>query len=134
MSMQNESWDTSNIAPLQRQRYIPDDRKVVLDPTAVLPKPMSLNYSHQSTKKVRAVSFSKSQDVIIPRRPRGVEAASADNDATATWYTTSENDTFLTNAIERAERIDRIMLYAKSTAESSYNSSTGLVSPQVLHE
>ena len=59
MSMQNESWDTSNIAPLQlqRQRYILDDRKVVLDPTAMLPKPMSLNYSHQSTKKVPAVSF-----------------------------------------------------------------------------
>ena len=71
--------------------------------------------------------------MIIPR-PRGVEAASADNDATATWYTTSENDTFLTNAIERAERIDRIMQYAKSTGEKSYNSSTGLVSPQVLHE
>jgi len=133
-SMQNESWDTSNIAPapLQRQRYILEDRTAVLGPTTVLPKPVSLNYSQQSTKKVRAVSFSKLQDVIVPNpRLRGVEA---DNDATDTWYSKSENDTFLTNAIERAERIDRIMQYAKSTGEASYNASTGLVSPQVLHE
>jgi len=109
-----------------------EDRTAVLGPTTVLPKPVSLNYSQQSTKKVRAVSFSKLQDVIVPNpRLRGVEA---DNDATATWYSKSENDTFLTNAIERAERIDRIMQYAKSTGEASYNASTGLVSPQVLHE
>lgn len=131
MSMQNESWDTSNIAPLQRQRYTLEDRISVLSPIAVFPKPMSLNYSHQSTKKVRAVSFSKSQDVIIPRSLRESES---DLDATATWCSKSENDTFLLNAIERSERIDRIMQYAKSTGEASYNSSIGLVSPQVLHE
>ena len=134
ISMQNESWDTSNtnIAPLQqRQRYTLDDRKAVLGPAAVPMEPSisSLNYSHRSTKKVHAVSFSKSQDVIIPRDLR-----ESDHDATDTWYTTSENDTFLLNDIERAERIDRIMQYAKSTGEASYNSSTGLVSPQVLHE
>ena len=101
-------------------------------PTAVLLPitPMSMN-SHRTTKKVRvrAVSFSKSQDVIIPRGLR-----ESDHDATTAWYSKSENDIFLTNAIERAERIDRIMQYAKSNGEASYNSSIGLVSPQVLHE
>ena len=67
--------------------------------------------------------------------PRGLRESVSDHDDTATWYSKSENNTFLTNAIERAERIDRIMLYAKSNGEaSSFNSSIGLVSPQVLHE
>ena len=122
---------------LQRQRYTLEDRRAV---PVVLPIEMSLmNYSHQSsstkTKKARAVavSFSKSQDVIIPRRVEVEAVATSTDDATTTWYTKSENDTFLANAIDRAGRIDRIMQYAKSN-EKSYNSSTGLVSPQVLHE
>jgi len=45
----------------------------------------------------------------------------------------SENDTFLLNAIERAKTIERVMMYAKSN-EKSYNSSTGLTSPQTLSE
>ena len=49
------------------------------------------------------------------------------------WYLKSENDQFLNAAIDRSRVVERTMKYA-SLNESTYNSSTGLPSPQVLKE
>jgi len=84
----------------------------------------------KKNKKV-SFSFSRTQDLIIP--PQGPSNHNPPVDIADKWYSPSENDTFLLNAIERAKTIERVMMYAKSN-EKSYNSSTGLTSPQALSE
>jgi len=82
-------------------------------------------------KNKKSVSFSRTQDMIIP--PQGPSNHNPPVDIADKWYSPSENDTFLLSAIERAKTIERVMMYAKSN-EKSYNSSTGLTSPQTLSE
>ena len=53
--------------------------------------------------------------------------------ADGAWYSKEDNEQFQNDANSCAQSINRAMEYAASTSyESTYNSSTGLTSPQVL--
>eukprot|EP00571_Detonula_confervacea_P015492 CAMPEP_0172309060 /NCGR_PEP_ID=MMETSP1058-20130122/9466_1 /TAXON_ID=83371 /ORGANISM="Detonula confervacea, Strain CCMP 353" /LENGTH=211 /DNA_ID=CAMNT_0013021613 /DNA_START=399 /DNA_END=1034 /DNA_ORIENTATION=+ len=87
----------------------------------------SIRYeSRTHQKKKRHLSFSETQGFIV-------HPTSPSDDMNIAWYKESDHEQFLNNATARASIIDRMMGYAILN-ESTYNSSTGLTSPEVLKE
>mmetsp|Transcript_4405 Transcript_4405/g.9768 ORF Transcript_4405/g.9768 Transcript_4405/m.9768 type:complete len:363 (+) Transcript_4405:231-1319(+) len=76
-----------------------------------------------SIHKKRHVAFAKTQGIIN----------TSNTNTKRVWFTTSENDQFLANALNHANKINHVMKYVASS-ETSYNPSTGLTSPRVLKE
>ena len=87
-------------------------------------KTEKMDAAHRDT---RHVAFSATQEVIGT-------SASTDHHPSDTWYSKVDNEQFLNDTNICAQGINRAMEYAASTFESTYNSPTGLTSPQVLQE
>ena len=87
-------------------------------------KTKKMDTAHRDT---RHVAFSATQEVIGT-------SASTDHHPSDTWYSKVDNEQFLNDTNICAQGINRAMEYAASTFESTYNSPTGLTSPQVLQE
>lgn len=85
---------------------------------------------HRDTTPRLHVKFSTAQVEVIGTTPYNL----LPNPSSA-WHTPQDNDVSLHSANLHAAKIDRVMQYASETAgERTYNSSTGLTSPQVLKE
>eukprot|EP01083_Nonionella_stella_P012372 35122_1 len=89
-------------------------------------KTKKMDTAHRDT---RHVAFSATQEVIGTST-----SVSTDHHPSDTWYSKVDNEQFLNDTNICAQGINRAMEYAASTFESTYNSPTGLTSPQVLQE
>eukprot|EP01083_Nonionella_stella_P083465 230821_1 len=86
--------------------------------------------SHRDTTPRLHVKFSTAQVEVI-----GTTSYNLLPNPSSAWHTPQDNDASLHSANLHAAKIDRVMQYASETAgERTYNSSTGLTSPQVLKE
>ena len=119
-STKNEVWDSTTSVPKNAPKATSLRRS----------KPRSSIKSANSNptkkkKKRHTVSFAKA--------PGSIQLYDLISPSTSLWYERTDHRQFLENGIALARIIDRTMKYAKLN-ENTYNSSTGLTSPQVLKE
>jgi len=87
----------------------------------------SIKFTYRThTKKKRNLSFAETNGCVCHH-------TSSSDDMNTAWYNESDHNQFSNDATARARITNRMMEYA-TLNESTYNSSTGLTSPQVLKE
>jgi hypothetical protein len=141
-SIQNEEWDFSNVARVSNDA----STFLILRAASSTSRPSTTDEeSNQSNSSHDLCIISQSKCTIQPDTEDKRQVTFADSPEVIyhdtchsppheiKWYLASECDQFLNAAIERSRIIEHTMNYA-SLNESTYNSSTGLTSPQVLKE
>ena len=140
---QNEEWDVSTVTRVSSDASMSSFRNLLAASSTFRPSTNG-DESKQSNSSQDSCVISQSECSIQPDNDGRQVTFSVSPEViyhdtchsppyVIKWYLTSENDQFLNAAVERSIVVERIMKYA-SLNERTYNSSTGLTSPQVLKE
>jgi len=143
-SKRNEQWDCSRtvtrISSLKlgssrnmktmpligRNARINKDFRESIAPSPKLHSAMKKSTPQGPTKSNKHVMFGKTSALVKDTR------ASINQDTK--WYMASDDKQFSNDATIHARKINRAMNYVASSGESTYNSSTGLTTPQALKD
>lgn len=149
-SKQNEDWDASSCSVSSKAKALP---RALMSNTfrssvrVAMPSPSS---SHKEEARVLKIKSSMKDDtkmkkmdtsdrdsttrhVSFSTTPQVIGTNEYQHPSTI-WYTPLDNEQFLNDANICAQTVNRVMKYAASSFENTYNSSTGLTSPHVLQE
>ena len=149
-SKQNEDWDASSCSVSSKAKALPRAlmSNTFRSPVRVaMPSPSS---SHKEEARVLKIKSSMKDDtkmkkmdtsdrdsttrhVSFSTTPQVIGTNEYQHPSTI-WYTPLDNEQFLNDANICAQTVNRVMKYAASSFENTYNSSTGLTSPHVLQE
>ena len=151
-SKQNEDWDASSCSVSSKAKALPLPRALMSNTfrssvRVVMPSPSS---SHEEGARVLKIKSSMKDDtkmkkmdtsdrdsttrhVSFSTTPQVIGTNEYQHPSTI-WYTPLDNEQFLNDANIYAQTVNRVMKYAASSFENTYNSSVGLTSPHVLQE